>query len=240
MLLGVWVSGPVLAYATAGSNQHIILADLNTRVYYDIIQAQGTHHSPSWSPDGSNLAFVLDGPEGSRIYAGRTGHARPVTPLVPRMDAPVHSIPTWSPDGQTVLYTVSTATSTARMMAAALTADKVEELEIRDPNTQHHLDRLRRESQPAPNAGRLLYIDRNDATDAWGIYIDEDGRQRLLYPLSRADLFLGSIPRWSPDGRWVTFTAMRDNLPQVFIINAEGGNPRRITRVGGQQPIWQP
>jgi tricorn protease len=37
-------------------------------------------------------------------------------------------------------------------------------------------------------------------------------------------------PRWSPDGRWISFAKAGDNLlPHVYIIPAEGGKEQRIT-----------
>jgi len=40
-----------------------------------------------------------------------------------------------------------------------------------------------------------------------------------------------SAPVWSPDGRWIAFTAKRtgDDAPQVYVIAPDGGEARRVT-----------
>jgi tricorn protease len=48
-------------------------------------------------------------------------------------------------------------------------------------------------------------------------------------------------PKFSPDGKWIAFTASYDGAPNVYIIPAEGGEPKRITYVGGAQVVeWTP
>ena len=36
-------------------------------------------------------------------------------------------------------------------------------------------------------------------------------------------------PKFSPDGKWIAFTASYDGNPDVYIIPSEGGEPRRLT-----------
>ncbi len=41
-----------------------------------------------------------------------------------------------------------------------------------------------------------------------------------------------SFPRFSPDGRWIAFTSTDEGHPEVYIMPAEGGQPRRLTFLG--------
>jgi len=51
-----------------------------------------------------------------------------------------------------------------------------------------------------------------------------------------------SMAKFSPDGRWIAFTASYDGSPQVYCLPAEGGAPRRLTYVPGfaQVVTWTP
>lgn len=48
--------------------------------------------------------------------------------------------------------------------------------------------------------------------------------------------------RWSPDGKRVAFLSTREGAPQIFVANADGSNPRKITDVpeGVGEFIWSP
>jgi dipeptidyl aminopeptidase/acylaminoacyl peptidase len=70
---------------------------------------------------------------------------------------------------------------------------------------------------------------------------DFDGRQdlRLTEPSESA-----SNPKFSPDGRFVSFVAARagDARPQIYLLDLRGGEPRAATAVGGDiaDYAWSP
>src|SRR5690606_40056821 len=61
-----------------------------------------------------------------------------------------------------------------------------------------------------------------------------------------------SEPAWSPDGRWIAFVRVereenpsgppRTGKPQLWILPAHGGEPRRLTDhpLGVSAPVWSP
>jgi hypothetical protein len=48
-----------------------------------------------------------------------------------------------------------------------------------------------------------------------------------------------SVPRWSPDGKWIAFSPDRSYGAGVFIVRPDGTDERRLTPTGGW-PIWWP
>jgi Tol biopolymer transport system component len=47
-------------------------------------------------------------------------------------------------------------------------------------------------------------------------------------------------PAWSPDGRRIAFSSDREGMPQIFVMDADGGNVRRLSDVEGEYPTWSP
>ncbi|MBE0569834.1 MAG: PD40 domain-containing protein, partial [Deltaproteobacteria bacterium] len=41
------------------------------------------------------------------------------------------------------------------------------------------------------------------------------------------------FPRWSPDGRWLSFTSFRTGVPVIYLHNPETGAEKEIVRAGG-------
>src|SRR2546426_1504168 len=62
------------------------------------------------------------------------------------------------------------------------------------------------------------------AGDLW-IAARDGGAARRLTSHIGDELF----PKFSPDGKWIAFTGEYDGNPDVYVISAEGGEPKRLT-----------
>jgi len=45
-------------------------------------------------------------------------------------------------------------------------------------------------------------------------------------------------PAWSPDGNWIAFVSVRDGSTDLYVMDVNGGNVTRLTKTGGDHPIW--
>jgi Tol biopolymer transport system component/DNA-binding winged helix-turn-helix (wHTH) protein len=72
----------------------------------------------------------------------------------------------------------------------------------------------------------------------WRSKVDGEQRRQLSFPPMRAVL-----PRWSPDGKQIVFTASTPGKPwKTYLISADGGTPQQLTpdeRTEGD-PGWSP
>jgi Tol biopolymer transport system component len=72
--------------------------------------------------------------------------------------------------------------------------------------------------------------------------VEQDLGPRLdfTFPIEQGPLRVKQVldPRLSPDGKWLTFSA----LDRVWVMALPGGTPRRLTRIdeGEYQPTWSP
>ena len=65
--------------------------------------------------------------------------------------------------------------------------------------------------------------------DCGSCHVREDRARRLTSHIGE-ELF----PKFSPDGKWVAFTGEYDGNADVYVVPADGGEPRRLT----YHPTW--
>ncbi len=76
-------------------------------------------------------------------------------------------------------------------------------------------------TQPAISATKIAFV---YAGDLWVADIDGRNPRKLT-----SDLGVESNPVFSPDGRWIAFSAQYEGNTDVYIVSSEGGVPRRLT-----------
>lgn len=75
--------------------------------------------------------------------------------------------------------------------------------------------------QPAISRDHLAFV---YGGDIW--VSDRDGQHPVRITMHRASEF---APHFSPDGRWIAFSAQYDDNIDVYVVPVGGGQPRRLT-----------
>src|SRR6185436_17105602 len=74
---------------------------------------------------------------------------------------------------------------------------------------------------PHYSAGKVIFSFRGNI---W--QVNEDGSApKQLTRMDARDV----KPRFSPDGQWIAFTSSRGGNPDVYVMPAAGGEPKRLT-----------
>jgi TolB protein len=93
----------------------------------------------------------------------------------------------------------------------------------------------------------------DDTTPAWSpdgkliaFTSNRDGRQQI-YVMNADGSGLRRVsqstvndfsPAWSPDGNWIAFASNREGSTDVYLMDLRGGNVKRLTTGGGDHPMW--
>lgn len=89
---------------------------------------------------------------------------------------------------------------------------------------------LVRQADPAANSYRTAWFIADIAAGPL-IYVGDGGDARLLrHPgVGRTGDFGGNVARWSPDGRWIAYLALRDGEVQVWRSRIDGRVRQQVT-----------
>ncbi|MGI8602594.1 MAG: carboxypeptidase regulatory-like domain-containing protein [Verrucomicrobiales bacterium] len=212
--VGTNINVEIYAADSAGTNQTRLTNNLATDL------------GPSWSPDGTKLAFISNRDGNFEVYVMNSDGSSP-TRLT---DAPGRDgDPAWSPDGRKIAFASDREGSSAIyvMNAEGGAATRV---------TSDSQD----DSGPtwSPSGGKLAFESRRDG-DSEIYAIEADGTSLMKLTDNEAR---DQHPSWSPDGARIVFTSNQDGNEEIYLIDANGGNQLRLTDNSARdlQPAWSP
>lgn len=207
---------------------NILLADVQRGTVRPLTSGKQNDTLPQWSRDGKRLAFLSDREKPTGLYILPMSGGEPQR-LTDR-DGAVSDF-AWSPDGRRLAYT-----SQALSEREKLERDGKHE-EVKKRPQFKHITRLHHKL---------------DGVGFWNgnythVYVvsSNGGRPKQL---TRGD-FDDAEPRFSPDGRWVSFLSNRlpnrdTNLEHadIYLVRPTGGPVRQITTTPGARAgqSWSP
>ena len=163
---------------------------------------------PSFSPDGSRVAFISSEDRDFaitylRIYDVSTGRAETLSKDY------VDTRISWSPDGDEIVYVRN-----KRGFNDLYTYDF-------ETETEHRISANLRAKDPdfSPDGERIVFIHNEDGTNNLGM-INRDGSD-VAYLTNHNDATQYSSPRFSPDGEWILFSVFRGHDRDIALMRAD-------------------
>lgn len=202
-----------------------------------------TDYDPSWSPDGKRIVFRTDrghyvrdesgsGAQGIFVVDVRTRRERQIQPRTGGL------FPAWSPNGKWIAMTV-------------LAPGGGESIDVKRPDgTLVRTIRLRTFagecSTWSPDSTRIAFCG-HSGDGNWAVWVmnaDGTDQRQLTHPeLVQPAGTGGDYPgAWSPDGKRIAYSSGQHESREVWVIDADGTSPRRLTRwPGADGPVvWLP
>jgi len=184
----------------------------------------GPYASPRVSPDGRRLLVIKDDATPALwLYDVMAGVSTQLT-----FNSGATS-PIWTRDAQQAVF------SSTRLGVPNLFTTGVDQ-----PGTAERLVASKNPQIPgswAPD-GTLAYVEQNPTTGRDILLLSS--RDRTPRPLlaSPAD---ESMPRFSPDGRWLAYVSNETGRNEVhLLLVADAARAQRISTQGGAEPVWAP
>jgi Tol biopolymer transport system component len=205
---------------------------------------------PAWSPDGSRIVFGSDANSDLGDIYVMDADGKNVVRFDDGTDDPAYgrwlhwadSNPIWSPDGARIAFESFRSDDNLSPGIYIVDADGRNPVQlIDDDNTVHWDNTSNRLSGWSPDGEWILF--RHDHTDDNHTFIyicvvDANGDNLTL--LINNDTY--GLPSLSPDGTRIVFESKRDGDPEIYVMDADGGNVIQLTDNDAEdrEPIWSP
>jgi Tol biopolymer transport system component len=195
-----------------------------------IEEPQGLNLGPVWSPDGKRIAFA----SGAIFTMRADGRSLRRLP-----HSAADSEPSWSPDGRRIAFSHEAQSANGRNRIGVSDADGHNRRLLTPPSEDDFAPVW------SPDGRRIAFITRRTPCRKVSVNNIVCGADRYAIDLMNPDgsnrhrLAAVEFPyelAWAPDGRAIAYT----DRSNIYVSDADGRNPRPLTRGGGEAPAWSP
>lgn len=218
-------NGRELAYTSyRRGNPDLFRREIFTGTEAVVSSHRGINVTGTWSPDGKQLALAMSRDGNSEIYViSRDGReSRRLT-----THQAIDVSPAWSPDGKRIAFV---SDRLGKPQVFIMNADGSDVRRLTTSGAYNVSPRW------SPKGDRIVYCRQEGGFQIYSIAPDGTDDTRLTSEGSNEH------PRWSPDGRFLTFSSTRDGGEAIYVMRSDGSGQTRVYRSKGKasHPAWSP
>jgi TolB protein len=201
-----------------------------------LADATSARVSQAFSSPGMNSAAAYNKLDGEIVYASTQDgnsdiYRRPAAgggkPVRLTFSEGIDTSPSWSPNGYEIVF-VSDRSGKPRLYIMDRDGSNLRSL-------AYDFDYY---GSPAwsPRGDRIAFTALDDGNNFNVYTITPEGKDLLKLTAGAGS---NESPSWSPDGRHIAFMSTRTGSSEIFVMAADGSDPRRLTYSGGNSmPSW--
>jgi len=218
--------GAIAFVSERRGNQDIFLMNADGSEQTPLTTSSSNEGWPSWSPDGTQIAFHAGYPSVIKILNLADGTTRQL-PVDLRGNL---WEPAWSHDGKRIAFAHASSATVSDIYVANLDGTGLQQL----------VGNGKINGGPvwSPDDRQIAFY--SDRDGDFEIYVMDDGGkdQRRLTDSPGEDV----ATSWSPDGTRIAFQSKRDGNGEIYVVNADGSDLTRLTdnEIDDLAPAWSP
>lgn len=202
----------------------LVLYDLATGQSKTVLKDAAILWAPAFSPDGKEVTYSRGEPDGAwHLWTMPTDGGAPRQLTAGKT---LEIYPRYAPDGQEILYS-TWGPEPLSIGRVTRKTGMTRPLEPKETNSDSYAD--------------------SSADGKWVVFARTENKVSHIYmraadglgEAKRVGSFEGTVPRWSPDGKWIAFSPNRGFGGGVWIVHPDGSGLKRVVELGGW-PVWWP
>ena len=209
-----------------GGNPEILIYSLETHRLQPFPKYSGLNTTPAWAPDGKKLAFCSSMSGDPELYV-----SNPDGSGLQRLtfSSGVDISPVWNPKTGNEIAFVSDRSGSPQIYIMNSDGSNLRRLTTGGGDA----------SEPAwsPNGQFIAFNWRVSETGTYDVYLIDIASGQITQLTH--DAGRNEHPTWSPDGRHLVFESTRGGSRQIWMMLADGSNPKQLTTQGDNwNPNW--
>lgn len=213
--------GKMVAYVAPSEGSNLWVKQIGGSRPNRVTEGNWRDWSPVWSPDWQSLAFVSN--RSNQIGIWKTpflGGPAKLIQFLGDSELDLKGGPpllvAWTRDGRYIYYEWNHKLFRLDLNSPGLPSAPLMNFEPPSVADQFAL---------SPDEKQIAYVDKRDGQfDVWRVALAGGAPQRVTN-----DAAIDLQPIWHPDGQRLLYSSVREVRTQIFLIEAEGGEPMAVT-----------